>query len=62
MMTPQEQDGKAKHLMTYQKSFPGVEKWEVVAWIMDAYWSVHRRQVKTTGKVIWQLNSRGTCM
>ena len=23
--------------MTYQKSFPGVEKWEVVAWTVDVY-------------------------
>ena len=38
--------------MTYHKSFPGVEKWEVAAWIMDIYQSIHRRQVKTTGKSV----------
>ena len=47
--------------MTYQKSFPGVEKWEVVAWIMDIYWSVHRRWVKTTGKVFWLQTFGVTC-
>ena len=29
------------HPMTYQKSFPGVEKQEVAAWIVDVYQSVH---------------------
>ena len=37
--------------MTYQKSFPGVEIWKVVAWIVDIYQSIHRGWVKTTGKV-----------
>ena len=32
---------QGSHPTTYQKSFPGVEKWEVVAWIMEVYWSVH---------------------
>ena len=40
-MMPQEQDGKVVTQLTYQRSFPGVEKWEVVAWIMDIYWSIH---------------------
>ena len=29
------------------------------AWIMDIYWSIHWRWVKTTGKVIWLQTSRG---
>ena len=48
--------------MTYQKSFPGMEKWEVAAWIMDIYWSVHQRRVKTTGKVFWLQTFGGTRM
>ena len=61
-MMPQEQKWQGGHLMTYQKSFPGVEIWEVAAWIVDVYWSIHQGQVKTTGKVIWLLNSRETHM
>ena len=41
---------------------PGVEKWEVAAWIMDVYRSIHQRWVKTTGKVIWLQTSGGTHM
>ena len=41
---------------------PWVEKQEVAAWIMDIYWIIHQRWVKTTGKVIWLQTSRGTCM
>ena len=48
--------------MTYQKSFPGVEKWEVAAWIVDVYRSIQQRQVKTTGKVFWLQTFGGTCM
>ena len=48
--------------MTYQKSFPGVEKQEVVAWTMDIYWSVNQRWVKTTGKVFRLQTSEGTHM
>ena len=40
-MMPQEQDGKAVTQQPTRKSFPGVEKWEVVAWIMDIYRSIH---------------------
>ena len=61
-MTPQEQNGKAVTQPTYQKSFPGVEIWEVAAWIMDVYQSVHQGWVKTTGKVSWLQTFGGTHM
>ena len=47
--------------MTYQESFPQVEKWEVAASTMDVYQSIHRGWVKTTGKVIWLQTSEGAC-
>ena len=39
--------------MTYQKSFPRVDKWEVTTSAEDIHQSIHRRWVKTLGKVMW---------
>ena len=38
---PQEQNGKVVTQLPTQKSFPGVEIWEVVTWIVDVYQSIH---------------------
>ena len=36
-------------------------KWEVAAWTVDVYWSIHLGWVKTTGKVIWLQTLEGIC-
>ena len=48
--------------MTYQQSFPGVDKQEVMTSAMDIHWSVHKRWVKTLGNVMWLQTSVGTHM
>ena len=48
--------------MTYQQSFPGVDKWEVTTSAVDIHWSVHKRLVKTLGNMMWLQTSEGTCM
>ena len=57
---PQEKHGKAVTQQPTSKASLGWKKQEVAAWIMDIHWSVHQRQVKTTGKVILLETSRGT--
>ena len=59
---PQEKDGKAVTQWPTSKASLGWKKWEVVAWIMDVYWSIHWGWVKITGKVIWLQNLEGTHM
>ena len=39
---------------------PGVDKWEVTTSAVDIYWSIHRKWVKTSGKVMWLQTSEGT--
>ena len=39
--TPQEKNGKVVTQQPASKASLGWEKWEVAAWIMDIYWSVH---------------------
>ena len=48
--------------MTYQSSFPGVEKWEVAAYTVDIYRNIHQGWVKTTGNVTWMQTLEGTHM
>ena len=71
MMMQQEQDGKAvTHRPTRRASQGwkngklqfGLWKSTRAVWIVEVYQSIHRRWVKTTGKVFRLLNSRGTCM
>ena len=47
--------------MTYQQSFPKVDKWEVTTSAMDVHWSIHRTQVNTLGNVMWLQTPEGTC-
>ena len=48
--------------MTYQQSFSGVDKWEVMTSAMDVHQSIHERWVKTFGNVMWLHTLEGTCM
>ena len=48
--------------MTYQQSFPRIDKWEVMTSAMDIHWSIQKRWVKTLGNVVWLQTSEGTCI
>ena len=55
------ENGKAVTWRPTSKASLGWKKWEVAAWIVDIYWSIHWGWVKTTGKVIWLQTLEGTC-
>ena len=50
--TPQEKNGKAVTRQPTRKASLGWKKWEDAASIMDVHWSIHQRQVKTTGSYL----------
>ena len=60
--TPQEKVSKVVTQQPTSKASLGWKKWEVAAWTMDVYWSVHWGWVKTTGNMIWLQTLEGTHM
>ena len=57
VMMPQEQNGKAHTQWPTRRASQGWKNGK----LQLGSWSIHRGWVKTTGKVIWLPNSRGTC-